>query len=387
MTTPPAGAPRTLALVGDATGGFESVPEVLARLVALEGARGGALCVYHQGRVVVDVTVGDYAPDGLQLVFSVSKALTALVAARAHERGELDLDAPLAEHWPELARPATAAITARMVLGHRSGLASLDRDLTLEEVLAGADDAEIARQQPYWEPGTAHGYHAFTFGTLMNGLFRRALGTSVGEALQRHVAEPVGAEVWLGAPTTVHSRVERIDPSPAATTAHRAEWAAASGIPGSTTARIARFRDLYNDPALWAACLPSTSGIASARGLAAVFSAALDGRTLLGHDALARLLRPEAEGVDRVLGVPIAFGSGVQLPFPQLPLLGPGSFGHEAAGGSAVAADPASGLVVAWTTPKSPAMVGASATFLGILATLRHCLERRRPHPAPTKGD
>ena len=364
---------RTIDIAGTASASFEAVPEVAARLLALEGSRGAALTVRYGGHSVVDITLGEYAVDGLQLVFSVSKAISAIAIAHAGAHGLVDVDAPLVEQWPELMQPDVQSITPRDVLAHRSGLASLDVELSLDQLIALDDERAIALQSPYWKPRSAHGYHAFTFGTLLGGWFRRATGQSLGEYVQSAIAEPYGIEVWLGAPESVHPRVQSIDyPQQAATTRHRTDWAAHSEIPVGSTARIAHHYDLFNDPRLWSACLPSTSGIASSRGLARLVEATMDG-SLLSDAALADLTATQARGPDRVLGIPMHYGSGVQLPFPQLPMLGPGSFGHEAAGGSAVVGDPATGLVVAWTTTSFPAMAGASAAFLALLPTVRHC--------------
>ena len=352
---------------------FEALADVFARVVAAQGRGGAALSVRHHGEHVVDLVGGTQAADSLQLLFSVSKVLTAVVAAMAAEAGELDLDAPLADSWPEFAKSSTATITPRMVLSHSSGLAAIDRALTLDELLAHEDDAVIGVQEPYWEPGTAHGYHAFTYGTLMDGLFRRVLGKSVGQVVSERISTPLGLDLWIGTPESERPRIMPIDYSRSAITPRRAAFVSASDIPLGSTARLAGTMDLYNCPAIYGADWPSTSGVGSARALSLFMAATLDG-TLLSSAARESMNRTRARGMDRVLGVPTHFGSGVQLPFPQLPFLGPASYGHEAAGGSAAFADCEFGVGVGWTTSIYPPMMGASPGFIALLPTLRHCL-------------
>ncbi|GAA1922344.1 serine hydrolase domain-containing protein [Microbacterium aoyamense] len=358
---------------GFARAPFEPIVEAFTRAVAAQGGGGAALAIRHDGELVVDLVAGDYRVDSLQLLYSVSKAVTATAAAMLAEAGELDLDAPLAQWWPEMAKSSTSSITPRMVLSHTSGLASLDRELTYAQLLAHEDDEAIGAQEPYWEPGTALGYHAFTFGTVMNGLFRRALGTSVGEVVEQRIARPHGLDLWIGTPDSVFDRIERISSGPRAVSASRAAFGAASDIPPSSTARLDPALDIYNRTSTYAAEMPSLTAVGDARSLAAFFAATLDG-TLLSESARDEMVRPRAIGPDLVLGMPMHYGSGMQLPFPQLPLLGPRSYGHEGAGGSVAFADAEFDLSVAWTTDVYPSMAGASPAFIALLPTIRHCL-------------
>ena len=373
--------PELIPVAGTVAAPFEELREVFARAVAAQGGGGAALAIVRDDELVVDLWGGGYATDTVQLVFSVSKAITAIAAAHAAEAGVLDLDEPLGEVWAEFRRPSTASVTARSVLSHRSGIASLDRRLSFEELIAGAADDAVARQEPYWEPGTRHGYHAFTFGPLMDGVFRRRLGVSVGEYLAEHIAGPLGLEVWLGLPDAALPRVAPITFQPPAISTTRAAFVAASGIPAGTTAALAREMDLYNHPELLRAGFPSTSGVASARDLARLFAATLSG-TLISVGARRGLREERSRGTDAVLGVETAFSSGMQLPFPQLPFLGPHSYGHEAAGGSFAFADPDAGVAVAWTTDVHPRMAGASPAGIALVETIRHCL---RGEPARTE--
>lgn len=354
---------------------FAWLIDPFARLVGTQGG-GAAIAVYQSGRLVADLYAGDYQADSLQLVFSVSKSITSIAAARAHADGLLDLDRPMATYWPELDKPSTAGVTLRMVLAHRSGLASLAADLSFEELLAGADDEAIGRQEPYWEPDERHGYHAFTFGTLTNGAFRRVLGVSVGDFVRERLAEPLGLDLWIGAPAAIEPRVERIRYRPPLNTAARAEHVSSSGIPGSNSGRLQATFDLYNDPRLYRTCWPSTSGVAGARDLARLFASTLDtvdGVRVVDEPTRRAMVAPLSDGVDAVLGIRTAFGSGVQLPFPHFPMVSADSYGHEAAGGSAVMASAALDLAIGFTTNVFPNTMGVSPTMLALLPTVLNC--------------
>lgn len=366
-------SPELIPVRGTVAAPFEELPEVFARAVAAQGGGGAALAIVRDGELVVDLVGGGYADDALQLVFSVSKALTGIAAVHAASAGLLDLDEPLGGFWSEFARASTSAITPRMVLSHRSGLASLDRRLSFDELIAGVGEEAVAAQEPYWEPGTRHGYHAFTFGPLMEGVFRRRLGTTVGAYLADNITGPRGHEIWLGLPDALAPRVAPVASLPPAISETRAAFVARSGIPAGTTAALARTMDLYNRPELLRAGIPSTSGVASARSLAALFAETLDG-PLLDAEARSALRTELARGTDAVLGVETAYATGTQLPWPQLPWLGPRSYGHEAAGGSFAFADPDAGIAVAWTTDVFPRMAGASPAGLALVDTIRHCL-------------
>lgn len=368
--------PPTVPIRGFALAPFEAIEDVFARVVAAQGEGTVALSIHHDGKHVVDLVGGDGDAEPLHVLFSISKAVAAIAAALAAAEGLLDMDAHLADCWPEFRRASTASITLRSVLSHRSGLAVIEAALTWEQLLAGDDDLAIGRQEPCWPPGTQHGYHTFSYGTLVDGIFKRAVGETVGEFIRRRIATPLDLDLWLGLPPAELHRLRPITFRPPQLTPRQEAWARHSAIPDAAMATIVDPR-ILNSAELATAAFPALSLVSSASALSRMFAATLgeiDGVRLLSEPSLGALTRSQSRGLDRILGFETHFGSGVELPFPQLPFLGPTSFGHEGAGGAVAFADPASNLAVGFTTSVFPTMPGASPTFLSLLPTIQHCL-------------
>jgi CubicO group peptidase (beta-lactamase class C family) len=369
--------PRDVEVQGTVDPSFAPIEDVFARLLAGQQGGGAALTIYRDGRPVVDLWGGDYAEDSLQLVHSVSKVLTAIVVQILVDEGRLDLDAPISAVWPEFAKPSTKDITLRQVLTHRSGLPAVSRPMSFQDLLGPELETALEQQEPYWEPGTDHGYHGFTLGTFVNGVLRRSLGTSVNEVLQEKVTGPLGVDAWIGLPSSELPRVSTIVyDRPARTAIHRRpiEQMIVDGHFAETNAD----RSVFNSPELLQASWPAVNGVTQARALARIVAATMqpvDGVRLVSERGLAELTTRVSVGMDRVLGVPSAFSTGLQLPFPQLPFLSPRSFGHEAAGGSVAFGDAESGITVGFTTNRHWALNGASPSALALIPTIRHLLE------------
>jgi CubicO group peptidase (beta-lactamase class C family) len=144
------------------------------------------------------------------LWFSGTKGLTAACVHLLVERGQLDVDAPVAQYWPEFAANGKEKIPVRWVLSHRAGVPAVDATLTLEQVLAWDPVvAAVAAQKPEWPPGTDHGYHARTFGWMTGELVRRITGVTLGEFLAAEIAGPLGLDFWVGLPAEFDGVVRR----------------------------------------------------------------------------------------------------------------------------------------------------------------------------------
>ncbi|MBQ1099856.1 beta-lactamase family protein [Streptomyces sp. b94] len=392
---------------GTVAEGFEPVRDAFARNFTALGDRGAAVAVYRDGRKVVDLWGGTRDVDGTagtepwrrgtaQVVRSATKGVAAAVPLLLHQRGELDLDAPVGEYWPQFKAHGKERVLVRHVLNHQAGLPVLDRPLTPDEALDPSRGPQaVAAQAPVWEPGTDHGYHALTYGWLLDELVRRATGgRSTGEWIADEIAGPLGLDLWLGLPAAEEAagragragRVEdpepsgsgpRLRPKRAVTEAYR--------DPDSLTRRafaaITPFPD-QNDPAYRAAALPATNGIATADGLARFYAALIgevDGVTpharLFDAATLERARAEESAGPDRILVVGTRFGLGYMLHGSASPFLSPGSFGHPGRGGALGFADPEAGLAFGYVTngfrktvtadPRAQALVRAVRASLG----------------------
>ncbi|WP_328732398.1 beta-lactamase family protein [Streptomyces caniferus] len=365
---------------GTVEDGFEPVRDAFMANFARRGERGAAVAVYRHGRKVVDLWGGTKNGDAgkhaagaapweagtAQVIRSATKGIAALVPLLLHQRGQLDLDAPVGTYWPEFKAAGKERVLVRHLLSHRAGLPVLDTPLTPAQAIDGVSGpAALAAQAPAWEPGTDHGYHAQTYSWLIGELVARVTGRSLGSWIAEEIAGPLGLDLWIGLPEAEQSRVGRLAPvEPPATAAAtgmrvrpKQSVAAAYADPDSLTSRafgaISPAPD-ENDPAYRAAELPASAGIATARSLARCYAAligAVDGHPRLFAPATLTLARTEeSAGLDRTLLVHTRFGLGFMLHGPASPLLAPGSFGHPGRGGALACADPESGLAFGYVT-------------------------------------
>ncbi|MFJ5266220.1 serine hydrolase domain-containing protein [Streptomyces sp. NPDC088387] len=382
---------------GTVAHGFEPVQNAFAKNFETLGDRGAAVTVYRDGHRVVDLWAGTRDVDGTepwdhgtaQIVRSATKGVAAAVLLLLHQRGELDLDAPVGEWWPEYKAAGKERTTVWHLLAHRAGVPALDRPLTPEQAadLAFAARA-VAAQAPVWEPGTDHGYHAQTYSWLTAELVRRVTGRSVGEWIATEIAGPVNADFWLGLPPAEAARVGRvgrIDPPESGAGGLRARpkraVSEAYADPGSLTRRafgaITPAPD-ENDAGYRAAVLPASNGIATADGLARVYASLIgevDGGVRLFTPETVELARGErSAGADRVLVIGTRFGLGYMLDGSASPLLSRASFGHPGRGGALGFADPESGVAFGYVTngfrksvtadPRAQALVRAVRTSI-----------------------
>ncbi|MGI5271536.1 serine hydrolase domain-containing protein [Nonomuraea sp. CA-218870] len=362
--------PENSAGIGGHTApGFEAVRAAFAANLASGQDVGAAVSVYLRGRQVVDLWGGIADPgtgrpwerDTLQVVYSTTKAVTAACALLLAQRGELDLDAPVARYWPEFAAGGKERVPVRWLLTHQAGLPALDRPVTPAEAIAWKPVVEaLAAQRPFWEPGTDHGYHALTYGWLVGEVVRRVSGRGVGAFLADEIAGPLGLDLWIGLPASEHHRVARILTDPGdfdlsaidleAIPEPMREVMAAYADPASLTVRamtVVRPALDHDDPREQAAELPATNGICTARALARFYAALIgevDGHRILTPAALAAATAEQAAGLDRVLRVPVRIGTGFGLPTPDAYWYAPAAFGFGGMGGSIGFADPESGL-------------------------------------------
>jgi CubicO group peptidase (beta-lactamase class C family) len=365
---------------------FERVREAFARNFAERAELGAAVCVMVDGVPVVDLWGGvaddrtgrAWERDTMNVIQSCSKGVASLCAHILVDRGELDLDAPIARYWPEFAQNGKAEIPVRMGLNHQSGVSHLSGIVPP----GGIDDYELmvrmtAESTPFWKPGTKTGYHALTIGWITGELVRRITGQTIGTFLREQVTGPLGdLDCWIGLPSEHEARVSRTVEFdvPSETGMSQKAWEVMSdpasrrhkalrGVLSFPPARAALVkaavrRSLKGDPeqrlpadfvaamldpksptwalltnmggrfgnvdtrAAHAAEIPAAGAIASARGLAGVYAPLSTG----GEHAGVRIVSPEAIArmrsvqsateFDAVLGVPTTFTLGFSKSWP-----------------------------------------------------------------------
>ncbi|MFF0201817.1 serine hydrolase domain-containing protein [Streptomyces sp. NPDC005017] len=355
---------------GEVADGFEPVGEAFAANFDQHGDVGAAVCVYRDGRPVVDLWGGIADPDTgrpwerdtLQLVYSATKGATATAAHLLAQRGALDLDAPVAKYWPEFAANGKAEIPVRWLLSHQAGLVALDQPVPLAEALAWQPmAAALAAQRPVWTPGTAHGYHGRTWGWLVGEVIRRVSGRTPGRFFADEIAGPLGLDFFIGLPASERARVSRMayqQPEVDFTTVppesipeELRELVAAWRDPNSFSNRAFAVTDPaeidFNSLEVQAAELPASNGIGTARGLARMYASLIgevDGVRLLTPETLASATKEQASGADQVMVALSRFSSGYMLPTETNPMTGPNAFGHTGRGGSLGFADPEHGI-------------------------------------------
>src|SRR5262245_6745282 len=331
--------PRFAAVRGTFAAAFDAGREV-----------GASFAATVDGRTVVDLWGGHadaartrpWQRDTIVNVFSTTKAMTALCAHMLVDRGLIDLDAPVARYWPEFAAAGKAAMPVRMLLSHTAGLAAIRERISLDTLYDwDRYAAAIAAQAPWWEPGTANGYHAVTFGHLVGELIRRTSGKSVGQFLRDEVTGPLGADFHVGLPASEDGRCGDMI---GATAAENAAAGLGTPAPDSLRAKVlgnpALRPEQANTSAWRRAEIPAANGHGNARSVARVLSAlacggAVDGIRLLSADSIARAIEPQAYDRDLVLGFRIKWGLGFMLASKELPLSpSPRAFGHGGWGGS-----------------------------------------------------
>ncbi|MEU8362649.1 serine hydrolase domain-containing protein [Nonomuraea sp. NPDC048882] len=366
---------------GTVANGFEVVRDVFRRNLALGADVGAGLAIYQNGEPVVDLWGGYADPDThrpwerdtIAALASTTKTFAAGALLLLIERGQVDLDAPVACYWPEFAQNGKGEITVRVLLSHRAGLPSMEaRPVTWEDLREWTPVTDtLADAAPEWPPGTAHGYHGVTFGHLTGEIVRRVSGTSLSECFARHIAAPLGGlDCYIRVPDAELPRM-------ATMVVPDAEQI----MLGMEVPELADMVEALNDPTTltYRAMFGSVSmdGVASAPSLARYYAALageVDGVRLLSPQLVDQVRRSYGDGIDEILRVRTSWGLGFALPGGPMwpaPEQVTGLFGHSGASGSFAFADPQRDLAFAYVPNRgSELLEGGDFRVRGLIEAL-----------------
>jgi CubicO group peptidase (beta-lactamase class C family) len=308
---------------------FAAVRDAFAGNFAQGLEAGASFCATLNGEPVIDIWAGvkdeagsPWERDTIVNVYSTTKTMTALTALLLADRGQLDVTAPVARYWPEFAAAGKEKITVAHLLSHSAGLSGWDADLAPEDAYDWTKMTSLlAGQAPWWEPGTASGYHALSQGYLVGEVVRRIAGKSLGTVFREEIAGPLGADFWIGLPASEDARVADLIPPEAGL--------GAADDPNSMSARTFRTPKLTgHEPktrAWRAAEIPAAGGIGNARSIAEIQTVLANGgvskgKRIMSEAGARRALEMQIEGTDLVFNGPMKFGLGYGLPGAAFPV-------------------------------------------------------------------
>ena len=330
---------------------------------------GGSVCLSVDGTTKLDLWGGfvdeehsaPWRKDTVSLVFSCTKAATALCAHLLVERGLLDLQAPVSRYWPEFAQAGKEKATVTMMLNHSVGLPAF-REPIKEGGYYDWDYMidRLSKEEPFWEPGTRNGYHMISFGWVVGELVRRISGKSLGTFFRDEVAQPLGIDFWIGLPEAIESRVSKMIAAPPESFDLSSEFVIALFSDPKSISALSILNDgghTYNADSrgAHAAEIGGGGGISNARGLAGMYrplanAGMYDRKQLIGNETIVRMRQVSmATQRDATLLIPTKFGLGFMRSMDNRSrppgntdsvILGEVAFGHVGAGGSLGFADP-----------------------------------------------
>jgi CubicO group peptidase (beta-lactamase class C family) len=352
---------------------FGAVREALER--NLQGDElGASIAVDLDGESVVDIWGGytdvekttPWAEDTIVNVWSTTKTIMSLAALMLVDRGELDVYAPVAKYWPEFAANGKEDVEVRHLMSHTSGVSGLDQPCVCADLYDwAASTAKFAAQAPWWEPGTASGYHALNQGHLVGEVIRRVSGRTLEQFVAEEIAGPLGADFQIGAREEDWGRISDVIPPPPLPF-DLAALDPASPLVRTFTGPVADAADA-NTPAWRNADIGAANGHGNARSVVRIMRA----MSLGGESGGVRLLSPEtielvfdeqADGVDLVLALPLRFGIGFALPKPEtVPYIPEGKICFWGGwGGSMIVMDLERRLTIGYTMNRmAPGIIGS----------------------------
>jgi CubicO group peptidase (beta-lactamase class C family) len=309
---------------------FAAVSEALSASIDSGADCGGSVAVIIDGEQVIDIWGGSvdeahsapWTEHTITNVWSTTKTMVALSALTLVERGQLDVYAPVANYWPEFAANGKAHIEVRHLLSHTSGVSGWEQPCVVDDLYDWEKSTTaLAAQEPWWEPGTASGYHALNYGHLIGEVIRRITGQSLKQFFADEIAGPLNADFTIGSPSDQHHRIaDVIAPPPlpidfSAIDPSSPMFKTFTGpLPDATVANTAGWR---------AADIGGANGHGNARSVARIQSivshgGTAHGVTLLSPATVDLIFDQQSSGPDLVLGASFNFGIGYCLPVPEI---------------------------------------------------------------------
>ena len=337
---------------------FSPVKEAFAENFRTRGDVGASFAATIDGKYVIDIWAGyadaartrPWTRNTLACLYSTTKTMPAMCALVLSDRGQLDLDAPVARYWPEFAQAGKQDIPVKYLLSHRSGVAGFDEQIPIEALYDWERIvALLAAQKPWWLPGTQCGYHALTQGYLVGEVIRRITKKTISTFFREEIAGPLQADCHIGLAQEHASRVAQMIPPPA--------WKPGDPHyidPGSLSMKMVKKAmfpltnpdpvELSNSPEWRAAEIPSANGFGNARSIARMASVLVtgevDGIRLLTASTIEKVFQVQCHGADLILGLPIQWTLGFALVSKEMPFgPNPRTLFMGGGGGSAVIVD------------------------------------------------
>jgi CubicO group peptidase (beta-lactamase class C family) len=355
---------------------------------------GASCCIYVRGEKVVDIWGGyldrdmtqPWQRDTLINVYSTTKGPASLAIAILFDEGLISYDEKVSTYWPEFGAQGKQDVTIAQLLSHQAGLCGVETKLTVADLYDWEKMVNLlAAQRPLWEPGSAAGYHAVTWGYFPGELVRRITGKTLGQYFHERVAAPLGADFYIGLPESELARCGVLIGPNHARKKPQAAPAAATTAPefyeiALLNPSIAPFRDASSD--IWRkAEIAAANGQANARGIGTVYGALanggeLNGQAVVSREALAQATKQEVgDQVDLVTGRAMRRGRGFMLNTDHA--YGPedSAYGHGGAGGSTGFADPVSGVGFGYAMNQMQADITATPRSMKLIETFYRCLQ------------
>tara|TARA_Y100000996_G_scaffold246948_1_gene194149 strand:- start:4294 stop:5439 length:1146 start_codon:yes stop_codon:yes gene_type:complete len=334
---------------------FSKVRDAFIENFENRGDVGAALCIYHEGNIVVDLWGGyrnaertiPWTPDTLVQTYSNGKGWLATCMHILLDRKLIELDTPVAHYWPEFAKHNKQNVLIRHILSHTAGVPAPTMRVPDEAIYDWQRMLDyVADSELYWKPGTQLGYHAATFGWLNGGVLDRVTGMTPGDFLKKEIAEPLDADLYWGLSSEYDDRIaDFLAPAPTEQLSKNQMAGNASMMAKKAFNNPPRRFRAANTREWRAAVIPASNGHASARGLSRMYAAmslggTIEGITLMSAETVDIARSEQIQGPDVISGGEArrALGYALSMPGPDDPRAN-GAFGHGGLGGSLGYAD------------------------------------------------